>query len=240
VPDVVGDDVSVARSKIVNAGLNSVVKTDTTSTAPANTVVRQSPAAGTAVNPGGVVTIYVSRGGTAVPDVTGDPAATAKSILRGRGFKVTEVKRPGPSSAPAGRVYAQNPAGGTLPPGSAVTIYVQPATPPAIVAVPTALPVAQGSAGAFGVTLSAAPTSTVTVTVSFASGNSGLSVTSGSTLTFSPSDWNTTQDVTITADSSSTGRATFTATAPGYARATVSVTETPATSGNGQGATRTA
>jgi len=40
------------------------------------------------------------------------------------------VKRPGPSSAPTGRMYTQNPAGGTLlPPGSAVTIYVQPATP---------------------------------------------------------------------------------------------------------------
>jgi len=52
VPDVVGEDVSAARSKIVNAGLNPVVKTDTTSTAPANMVVRQSPAAGTAVNSG--------------------------------------------------------------------------------------------------------------------------------------------------------------------------------------------
>jgi len=46
--------------------------------------------------------------------------------------------------------------------------------------------VAQGSAGTFGVTLSAAPTSTVTVTVSFTSGNSGLSVTSDGTLTFTP------------------------------------------------------
>ena len=103
VPDVVGEDVSAARSKIVNAGLNPVVKTDTTSTAPANMVVRQSPAAGTAVNSGRVATIYVSRGwlcqsqlaplfyshrgGTAVQDVTGDPAATAKSILQGRGSR---------------------------------------------------------------------------------------------------------------------------------------------------------
>jgi len=138
-------------------------------------------------------------------------------------------------------VYAQNPAGGTLlPPGSAVTIYVQPAAALAIVAVPAALTVAQGSAGTFSVMLSAAPTSTMTVIVSFTSGNTGLAVTSGGTLTFTASDWNTAQDATITADSSSTGMATFTASAPGYLRTAVNVTETSATSGNGQGANRRA
>src|SRR5215467_44679 len=67
------------------------------------------------------------------------------SILRGQGFTVTEVKRPGLSTAAAGTVYAQDPVGGTLlPPGSAVTIYVQPAAALAIVAAPAALPVPQG------------------------------------------------------------------------------------------------
>ena len=80
--------------------------------------------------------------------------------------------------------------------------------------------------------LSAAPTSAVTVTVDFTWGNSGLSVTSSGTLTFTPANWNTPQDITITADSSSTGAATFTATAPGYPPAAITVTETPATSGN--------
>jgi len=65
-------------------------------------------------------------------------------------------------------------------------------------------------------------------------------VTSGGTLTFTASDWNTAQDATITADSSSTGMATFTASAPGYLRTAVNVTETSATSGNGQGANRRA
>jgi hypothetical protein len=248
VPDVLGEDVAAARAKIVKAGLNPVVKTGTTSTAPANTVVRQSPAAGTAVNPGSEVTISLSPGataspgspaspgGTAVRDVTGEPAATAKSTLRGQGFKVTEVIQSGQSSAPAGRVYRQNPAGGTLlAQGSTVTIYVQPAAAPplAIVAAPAALSVTQGSTATFGVTLSAAPISTVTVTVSFDSGNSGLSVTSGGTLTFTSADWNTAQDVTITADSSSTGTATFTATAPRCTGAAIMATETPATTGNG-------
>jgi serine/threonine-protein kinase len=234
VPDVVGEDVAAARAKIVNAGLNPVVKTGTTSTAPANTVVKQSPTAGLLLNPGSDVTIFISPGSTAVDDVTGDPAATARGILRGQGFKVTEVTRRDQSSPPAGTVYKQHPAGGTLlAPGGTVTIYVQPATPLAIVAAPTSLSVTEGSTGTFGVSLSTAPTSTVTVTVDLTSGNSGLSVTAGGTLTFTPADWNTAQDVTITADSSSTGTATFTATAPALPSVVITVTETPAASGGG-------
>ena len=233
VPDVLGENVAAARAKIVNAGLNPVVKASAASTAPAGTVVGQSPTAGTPLNPGSDVTIYISGGGIMVRDVTGDPAATAKRLLQGQGFQVTQVTRPGPASAPAGTVYAQHPAGGiVLAPGRTVTIDVQPAAPPAIVAAPAVLSVAQGSTGTFGVRLSGAPTSAVTVTVDFTSGNSGLSVTSGGTLTFTPADWNTAQEVTITADSSSTGTATFTATAPGYPPAAITVTETPVTSGN--------
>jgi beta-lactam-binding protein with PASTA domain len=195
-------------------------------------VVRQSPAAGTPLNPGSDVTVYISPGGITVRDVIGDPAATARRILQGQGFTVTQVTRHH-ASAPAGTVYAQHPAGGTLlAPGSTVTIYVQPAAPLAIVVAPAALSVAQGSAGTVGVRLSAAPTSTVTVTVGSTLATSGLSVTSGGTMSFTSTDWNTAQDVTITADSSSTGTAMFTVSAPGYATADITVTETPATSGN--------
>lgn len=108
-------------------------------------------------------------------------------------------------------------------------------TPPALVAAPTAVPVVQGSAGTFGVTLSAAPTSTVTVTVSFTPGNNGLSVTSGRNADLHPSVWNTAQDMTITADSSSTGMPRSPQVRR-YARAAINVTQTSATSGNSQGA----
>src|SRR5262249_47410677 len=73
--------------------------------------------------------------------------------------------------------------------------------------------------------LSTAPTSNVTVTVSRTSGNTGLSVSSGGTLTFTPGNFSTAQTVTIAADSSGTGAATFSATAPGYTTAAGSVTE---------------
>jgi serine/threonine-protein kinase len=129
VPYVVGEDLATAQSKLANAGLNPVVRTDTTSTAPANTVLTQNPAGGSQVNPGSKVTVYVSAGRTKVQDVTGDPADTAKTILEGQGFAVKEVRQPGRSSAPAGTVYAQNPQAGTLlAHGATVTIYVQPAT----------------------------------------------------------------------------------------------------------------
>jgi eukaryotic-like serine/threonine-protein kinase len=128
VPNVVGDDLATAQSKLANAGLNPVVQTDTTSGAPANTVLRQNPAGGRQVNPGSNVTVYVSAGRTKVQDVTGDPAGTATTILQGQGFAVLQVRQPGRSSAPAGTVYAQNPQAGTLlAHGATVTIYVQPA-----------------------------------------------------------------------------------------------------------------
>jgi beta-lactam-binding protein with PASTA domain len=168
-----------------------------------------------------------------VRDVVGDPASTAKIILTGQGYTVKEVTRPGGPSAPVGTVNKQTPAAGSvLAPGSTVTIYIEPATqpPPRIVAAPSALSVPQGASGTLGVTLSAPPASTVTVTVSRTSGNPGLSVGSGATLTFTPSNWGTPQEVTIATDPSSTGPATFTATSAGYQPATVTVTETPASS----------
>ena len=235
VPDVTGEDVATARARLAHAGLHSRARTDRTATAPAGTVTRQAPPAATKVPSGSTITIWVSAGGTGgggtrVRDVVGDRARTAKIILTGEGFTVTEVTRPGGSSAPAGTVYRQTPAAGSvLAPGSTVTIYIEPAAtpPPRIVAAPAALSVPQGSNGTFGVTLSAPPASTVTVTVSRTSGNPGLSVGSGATLTFTSSNWGTAQEVTIAADSSGAGPATFSATAADYRPATATVTETP-------------
>ncbi|MFB7327840.1 glycoside hydrolase family 48 protein [Streptomyces sp. NPDC056190] len=99
------------------------------------------------------------------------------------------------------------------------------ASGPAVVASPTQLGVQQGKSGTFDVRLSNQPSSNVTVGVSRTSGNTGLSVTGGSSLTFTPANWNTAQKVTVTADSSGTGSAVFTASATGYTKATVTVTE---------------
>jgi cellulose 1,4-beta-cellobiosidase len=116
-------------------------------------------------------------------------------------------------------------AAGNTATSSAVSVTVNPASTPAIVATPASLSVTQGQTGTFGVALNRAPTSNVTVTVTRTSGNTGLSVTGGGTLTFTPSNFNTAQTVTITANTSSTGSAVFTAAATGYTSATVTATE---------------
>jgi len=99
------------------------------------------------------------------------------------------------------------------------------ASGPAVVASPTQLGVQQGKTGTYTVKLSTQPSSNVTVTTARASGNSGLSVTGGASLTFTPSNWSTAQTVTITADSSGTGAASFESTATGFTKAAVTVTE---------------
>ncbi|MFI2640645.1 glycoside hydrolase family 48 protein [Streptomyces sp. NPDC018610] len=99
------------------------------------------------------------------------------------------------------------------------------ASGPAVVASPAQLGVQQGKSGTFDVKLSTQPSANVTVSVARTDGNTGLSVTGGSSLTFTPANWNTAQKVTVTADSSGTGAATFTASAAGHAKATVTVTE---------------
>ena len=109
----------------------------------------------------------------------------------------------------------------TCTPSSTVT--------PAIVATPAAQPVMQGFTGSVGVALSAAPAASVTVSVSRTAGNSGLSAGSGASLTFTPTNWDTAQNVTITADSASTGAATFTVSATGYTPASVALTEIAST-----------
>lgn len=109
------------------------------------------------------------------------------------------------------------PASLTCTPGSTVT--------PVIVTNATSAPVMQGFTATFGVALSAAPASNVTVSTGRTSGNSGLTVGSGASLTFTPANWNTVQNVAVAADSASTGAATFTVASPGYTSAAVALTE---------------
>lgn len=100
---------------------------------------------------------------------------------------------------------------------------------PALVATTTAAPVMQGFTDTFGVALSQAPSANVTVAVARSSGNSGLIVGSGATLTFTPSNWNAAQNVTIAADTAGTGAAAFSVTSSGYTSTAVTLTEVAAT-----------
>ncbi|MER7898281.1 glycoside hydrolase family 48 protein [Streptomyces sp. NPDC096046] len=96
---------------------------------------------------------------------------------------------------------------------------------PTLVASPLQLGVQSGKSGTYEVKLSKQPSSNVTVTSARASGNSGLSVSAGASLTFTPQNWNTAQKVTVTAAGSGTGSAVFESTAAGHAKASVTVTQ---------------
>lgn len=109
--------------------------------------------------------------------------------------------------------------------GESTPVGITVAAGPAVVATPSQLGVQQGKSGTFDVKLSTKPVSNVTASVARTGGNSGLSVSSGASLTFTPSNWNTAQQVTIAADASGTGAATFAVTAPGHTKAEVTVTE---------------
>jgi serine/threonine-protein kinase len=127
IPNVVGQPYASARSALLGAGLNAT-ETLVDSNQPADTVVSQSPGAGTRVGSGTTVTLSVSRGSTAttpVPDVTNQDEPTAKAILTGSGFKVKTVKQPVTDPGEQGIVVSQQPGGGTsAAAGSTVTIFV--------------------------------------------------------------------------------------------------------------------
>ena len=124
--------------------------------------------------------------------------------------------------------------GTNTPPASVTCTPAGSTTPPppgSITATPASLQVTQGSTGTFTLALSSAPSADVTVAIA-ASGNTGLTASPAS-LTFTPSNYSTSQTVTVTADSSSTGATTFTATSSGYTSATVTATEVAATTTGG-------
>ncbi|MER6790122.1 cellulose binding domain-containing protein, partial [Streptomyces sp. NPDC000658] len=110
---------------------------------------------------------------------------------------------------------------------SSTPVGVTVASGPAVVASSSQLAVQQGKTGTYSVKLSTQPSANVTVTTARTTGNTGLTVTGGASLTFTPSNWSTAQNVTITADASGTGAATFESTAPGHAKASVTATEIP-------------
>ncbi|HUZ37371.1 MAG TPA: Stk1 family PASTA domain-containing Ser/Thr kinase [Streptosporangiaceae bacterium] len=118
IPDVVTQSEPDARNTLVNAGFKVTEVTDQNSTAAPNTVVRQNPPAGTAVTQGSTVTLYVSPGGSKIPDVVNEQVALAEGQLANAGFtniRINYVTSPGLAD---GIVTQQSPAAGQTVPGS--------------------------------------------------------------------------------------------------------------------------
>jgi glucose/arabinose dehydrogenase len=91
----------------------------------------------------------------------------------------------------------------------------------------TSLALQEGASAPFTVALSKAPGSTVTVTAARTAGDTDVTVTGGTTLTFTPANWNTPQTVTVTAAEDADNvkdSATLTVAAAGVDARTVSIT----------------
>jgi serine/threonine-protein kinase len=126
VPNVVGLPYASAESQL--QGLNfAVARENVESDEPADTVVGQTPGAGSEASKGSTVTLQVSEGPptSTVPDVTSQDEAAARSQLRSSGFRVRVVREDTEDPTLDGLVTSQDPPGGTeLEAGEVVTIFV--------------------------------------------------------------------------------------------------------------------
>ncbi|GAA2072798.1 glycoside hydrolase family 48 protein [Actinomadura alba] len=99
---------------------------------------------------------------------------------------------------------------------------------PTLVVSPAAVSVPEGATANYTVRLSAAPSGNVTVTSARTAGDTDITVSAGASRTFSTTNWNTPQTVTLAAaeDADQTaGQATVTASATGYPSVAVTATE---------------
>ena len=118
--------------------------------------------------------------------------------------------------------------GGETTVSSPVGITVTSDSSPALLVSPLSLAVPEDGDASFTVQLSAEPTGNVTVTTERVSGDTDLTVGSGATRTFTPSNWNTPQTVTLHAANDAddvSGSAVFRVSATGYSPVEVTATE---------------
>jgi beta-lactam-binding protein with PASTA domain len=142
VPNVIGLKSQVAAQRIHDEDLK-VSPVTGQSKRPPDVVFAQAPGAGTQLGHGQTVTIKISSGQVAVPNVTSIPVQQAQSQLTDAGFKST-VKRVA-SSRPKDVVISQSPAAGvTAVSGSTVTLAASSGAKPVVV--PQVVGQTQGSA----------------------------------------------------------------------------------------------
>jgi penicillin-binding protein 1A len=133
VPSLVGLPVVTAEQQLAQVGLRSVRAIEYNPNYPPGTVIGQTPPPGHPVPKSGIITLIVSTNQyPSVPSVVGLSREEATSRLRDAGFAVAvhAAASYNPSFAP-GAVVSQSPKGGAeRPPGTMVTIRINPDPPP--------------------------------------------------------------------------------------------------------------
>jgi eukaryotic-like serine/threonine-protein kinase len=127
VPSLQGNTTAQAEGRLAQLGLQYALVPDGQSTQPQGTVDHTDPVGGTQVAPNTTVKLFISGGGTPVPNVTGIPVNSAVQELTNDGFTDNIVTTAGPPGTQPELVWNQSPTAQTTEPkGYKVTIYVQP------------------------------------------------------------------------------------------------------------------
>jgi eukaryotic-like serine/threonine-protein kinase len=134
VPDVTGKTAAAASAALKQAGFTGNINTEQTdSLTTKGRVVSSDPAAGAQAAPGATITLQVSTGTIAMPDVRNQTEAQARQALVAAGFSAgqinsTTVER---DDVPQGRVAGTDPDPGTpVGPGETVNLQIAAPTPP--------------------------------------------------------------------------------------------------------------
>jgi serine/threonine protein kinase len=124
VPDVIGQDYAAASTVLLDAGLEPQKFTEASETVPEGAVIRTDPAAGTTVNPGFPIKVYVSLGETpaVVPDVANLAEPDAIAAIQARNLTYGITTQEYSVDVPAGIVIRSDPEGGSerRPDGSVI------------------------------------------------------------------------------------------------------------------------
>ncbi|MHC3473380.1 Stk1 family PASTA domain-containing Ser/Thr kinase [Streptomyces sp. 7R007] len=112
VPDVTGDGLAQARTRLKQQGLEpGMVTREFSDDVPKGSVISTDPAAGTKRHAGSAIALTVSKGSPVdVPDVTGEDLADARADLEEQGLTVKVAAQRVNSEYDAGQVAAQTPA----------------------------------------------------------------------------------------------------------------------------------
>jgi eukaryotic-like serine/threonine-protein kinase len=173
VPNVVGNQLSLAKKTIVADGFKVGKLTAQTSTDPKNQVISQSPNSTVNAAKGSSINLVYSKGQklVSVPDVMGLPSGVAEHRIQQADLQFSVSPVPATAGTTPNHVSGQHPQSGTqVTPGSTVTIDV-----PGQLTVP---PVAGDSVNQAIATLTAAPYH-YSYTVNYTSAPAGSSYTPG-------------------------------------------------------------
>jgi len=138
IPDVSGQKLSVAEATLRRAGFTNLIQGPTVAslTVGSGDVISTNPPAGTTESLSTPITLRVSGGGVAVPDVDNLPLQQAEAKVQAANLAYALVTEPGPPGTAPGTVWKTTPGPfKAVLPGGTVTLYVEPgsasSSPPA-------------------------------------------------------------------------------------------------------------